>query len=51
MPDAPMLSIRLPRVESKWGKIPPPTEWQHIGNEIKAAFIPARMDFVNVSRA
>ena len=28
--------------------VPQPTEWQHIGNEIDAAFIFARADFVNV---
>ena len=26
-----------------------PTEWQHIGNQIEAAFIFARADFVKVS--
>jgi hypothetical protein len=26
----------------------PPTEWQHIGNQISAAMIFARADFVNV---
>jgi hypothetical protein len=30
--------------------IPQPTEWQHIGNEIDAAFIFARTNFVNVHR-
>jgi hypothetical protein len=28
--------------------IPEPTEWQRIGNEINAAFIFARADFVKV---
>ena len=28
--------------------IPQATEWQHIGNQIDAAFIFARADFVNV---
>jgi hypothetical protein len=28
--------------------VPQPTEWQRIGDEIKAAFIFARSDFVNV---
>jgi hypothetical protein len=28
--------------------IPQPTEWQQIGNQIKAAMIFARADFVNV---
>ena len=28
--------------------IPQPTKWQRIGNQIDAAFIPARADFVNV---
>ena len=28
--------------------IPQPTEWQRIGNEINAAMILARADFVNV---
>jgi hypothetical protein len=28
--------------------IPEPPEWQHIGNQIDAAFIFARADFVNV---
>ena len=27
-----------------------PTEWQHIGNQIDAAFVFARADFVNVHR-
>jgi hypothetical protein len=27
-----------------------PTEWQHIGDQIEAAFIFARADFVNVHR-
>ena len=27
--------------------IPQPTEWQHIGNQINAALIFARADFVN----
>jgi hypothetical protein len=27
---------------------PQPPEWQHIGNQIEAAFILARADFVNV---
>jgi hypothetical protein len=27
-----------------------PTEWQHIGNQIDAAFIFGRSDFVNVDR-
>ena len=31
--------------------IPQPTEWQHIGNQIDAAMIFARADFVNVNRA
>jgi len=30
--------------------IPQPTEWQRIGNQIDAAFILARADFVNVVR-
>jgi len=30
--------------------IPQPTEWQHIGNQIDAALIFARADFVNVHR-
>ena len=30
--------------------VPQPTEWQHIGNEIDAAFIFARADFVSVHR-
>ena len=30
--------------------IPQPTEWQHIGNEIDAALIFARSDFVNVHK-
>ena len=28
--------------------LPEPTEWQRIGNQIKAEFIFARADFVNV---
>ena len=28
--------------------IPEPTEWQHIGNEIDAAFVFARSDFIDV---
>jgi len=28
--------------------IPQPTEWQRIGNQINAAFILARADFINV---
>jgi hypothetical protein len=28
--------------------IPQPTEWQRIGNQIDAAFVFARPDFVNV---
>jgi hypothetical protein len=31
-----------------WGVVPQPTEWQHIGNKIKAAFVVARTAFVNV---
>jgi len=31
--------------------IPQPTEWQRIGNQIDAAFVLARTDFVNVHRA
>jgi len=31
--------------------IPQATEWQRIGNQINAAFIFARADFVNVHRA
>jgi hypothetical protein len=30
--------------------MPQPTEWQRIGNQIDAAFIFARTDFVNVHR-
>jgi hypothetical protein len=30
--------------------IPQPTEWQHIGNQIDAAMIFARTDFVNVHK-
>jgi len=30
------------------GVIPQPTEWQRIGNQINAAMIVARTDFVNV---
>jgi hypothetical protein len=30
--------------------IPQPTEWENIGDEIDAAFIFARADFVNVYR-
>jgi hypothetical protein len=30
--------------------IPQPTEWQRIGNQINAAMIFARADFVNVRR-
>jgi hypothetical protein len=33
-----------------WFAIPQPTEWQRIGNEIKAAFIFARAHFVFVHR-
>ena len=32
-----------------WPSIPQATEWQHIGNEIDAAMVFARADFVNVS--
>jgi hypothetical protein len=31
-----------------WLPVPQPTEWQRIGNQIDAAFIFARADFVNV---
>jgi len=30
--------------------VPEPTEWEHIGNEINAAMIFTRSDFVNVHR-
>jgi len=30
--------------------VPQPTEWQHIGNEINAAFIFARANVVSVDR-
>ena len=30
--------------------VPQPTEWQHIGNQIDAAMIFARADFVSVHR-
>jgi hypothetical protein len=33
-----------------WPGIPQASEWQRIGNQIKAAFVSARADFVNVSR-
>jgi hypothetical protein len=28
--------------------VPQPTEWQHIGNQIKAATVLARADFVSM---
>jgi len=28
--------------------IPPPAEWQDVGNQIDATMIPARAEFVNV---
>src|SRR5215471_14120972 len=31
-----------------WRVVPQPTEWQHIGNQIDAALIFTRADFVNV---
>jgi hypothetical protein len=31
-----------------WPCVTEPTEWQHIGNQIDAAFIFARADFVKV---
>jgi len=31
-----------------WFAIQKPTEWQHIGNQINAAFIFARSDYVKV---
>jgi hypothetical protein len=31
--------------------IPQPTAWQHIGNEIGAAFVFAQADFVNLHEA
>jgi len=30
--------------------VPQATEWQHIGNQVNAAMITARSDFVNVGR-
>ena len=33
-----------------WLAIPQPTEWQRIGNQIDAAFIFARADFVKLHR-
>jgi hypothetical protein len=29
-------------------QLPQPTEWQHVGDQIDAAFVFARSDFVNV---
>jgi hypothetical protein len=42
--------IEAVRVAETWLPtiIPQSTEWQAIGNQIKAAFIPARAYFVNV---
>jgi hypothetical protein len=34
-----------------WRVVPQATEWQHIGNQIEAAIIFARADFVNVPRS
>ena len=31
-----------------WLAIPHPTEWQRVGDQIDAALVAARMDFVNV---
>jgi hypothetical protein len=31
-----------------WLAVPQPTEWQHVGNQIDAAFIFAGADYVNV---
>jgi hypothetical protein len=31
-----------------WLAVPQPPKWQHVGNQIDAAFIFARADFVNV---
>jgi hypothetical protein len=31
-----------------WFAVQQATEWQHIGNQVDAATIPARADFVNV---
>ena len=33
-----------------WLAVPQPTEWQRIGNQIDAALILARADFVSVHR-
>jgi hypothetical protein len=31
-----------------WRAVPQPTEWQHVTDQINAAMIYARADFVNV---
>ena len=37
-------------VRSIWLAVPRPTEWQHIGNQIGAAFIAAQAHFVSLAR-
>jgi hypothetical protein len=39
--------IQIPQPELRT-TVPQATEWQHVGNEINAAMIFARADFVNV---
>jgi hypothetical protein len=40
--------IHHPAIKNDSSAIPEPTEWQHVGDEIDAAMILARADFVNV---
>jgi len=39
--------LRVPDCVIRFG-VPEPTEWQRIGDEIKAAFVSTRSHFVNV---
>jgi hypothetical protein len=40
--------IRHSAIKNDSGALPQPTEWQRIGNQIDAAMIFARADFVSV---
>ena len=41
-------ALRTDRITARSVRIPQPAEWQRIGNQIDAALIFARADFVNV---
>jgi hypothetical protein len=43
--------IYHPAIKNNSSAIPQPTEWQRIGNQINAAMISTRSEFVNVSCA